>query len=89
VKGNIVARGSRILTTTGFDAGTVEDVMFDGESGILEGVETSRGWIAGDRLEALGSYASCRSTNDSPAYPDRGRRRRVALRCALCTEARS
>lgn len=32
VKGNTQARGSRVLTTTAFSAGTVEDVMFDGRT---------------------------------------------------------
>lgn len=57
VKGNIKARGSRVLTTTGFVVGTVQDVLFDGATGLLTAIETDHGRIDADRLQSLGSYA--------------------------------
>lgn len=57
VKGKIAAVGSRVLSTAGFEIGTVEDVMFDTGTGELTGVLTEGGRIAADRLRSLGSYA--------------------------------
>ncbi len=57
VKGNIVARKTRVLTTEGFELGTVEDVMFDTATGQLTGAVTTEGRIDGSRFRSLGSYA--------------------------------
>lgn len=57
VKGKIAARGSRILDTNGFERGTVEDVMFDSETGRLTGVLSTEGQLSADALHSLGSYA--------------------------------
>ncbi len=57
VKGKIVLRGARVLTTGGFEIGTVEDASFDQESGEITGVRTDQGSITGDRLRSIGSYA--------------------------------
>lgn len=57
VKGSVVLRGTRVLSTEGFDLGTVDDVMFDPESGDITGVLTEGGRIEAARLRAIGSYA--------------------------------
>ena len=57
VKGNIVARKTRVLTTDGFERGTVEDVMFDTDTGELTGALTTEGHLDGSRFRSLGSYA--------------------------------
>jgi uncharacterized protein YrrD len=57
VKGNVDALGSRVLLTTGFEAGTVVDVEFDTDSGDLTNVRTEKETFDGDRLVSLGSYA--------------------------------
>lgn len=57
VKGKVAALGSRVLTTTGFDVGTVVDVEFDTDSGALRAVRTDTDTFSGDRLRSLGSYA--------------------------------
>lgn len=57
VKGKIVARDTRVLDTNGFEQGTVDDVMFDPDSGSLTGVLTTNGHVDASRLRALGSYA--------------------------------
>lgn len=57
VKGKVAALGSRVLTTTGFDAGTVVDVEFDLGSGELTSVRTDTATFGADRLRSLGSYA--------------------------------
>lgn len=57
VKGKIVARKTRVLTTHGFELGTVEDVMFDTATGQLTGVLTTEGHLDGSRFRSLGSYA--------------------------------
>lgn len=57
IKGKVVARGTRVLDTNGFEHGTVDDVMFDAASGALTGVLTSEGHIGADALRSLGSYA--------------------------------
>lgn len=57
VKGKVVLRGSRVLTTTGFLAGAVEDVRFAPESGELTEILTDQGSLDIARVCALGSYA--------------------------------
>lgn len=57
VKGKIIARGSRILDTNGFERGTVEDVMFDSATGRLTGVLSTQGQLSAASLRSLGSYA--------------------------------
>jgi len=57
VKGKIAARGSRVLDTNGFERGTVEDVLFDRETGRLTGVVSTEGHLRADSLRSLGSYA--------------------------------
>ena len=57
VKGKVAALGSRVLTTDGFDAGTVVDVEFDTGSGDLTSVRTGTDTFGADRLRSLGSYA--------------------------------
>jgi uncharacterized protein YrrD len=57
VRGKVSALGSRVLTTTGFDAGTVVDVEFDTGSGELTAVRTDTDTFSRDRLRSLGSYA--------------------------------
>lgn len=57
VKGKVAALGSRVLTTDGFDAGTVVDVEFDTGSGDLTAVRTDTDTFSGDRLRSLGSFA--------------------------------
>ncbi len=57
IKGKIVARGSRILDTNGFERGTVDDVMFDSETGQLTGVLSTQGHLSATSLRSLGSYA--------------------------------
>ena len=57
VKGKIVARGSRVLDTNGFERGTVEDVMFDPATGQLTGVLSTEGQLSAESLRSLGSYA--------------------------------
>lgn len=57
VKGKIVARDTRVLDSAGFEQGTVEDVMFDTESGELTGALTTQGHIDAARFRSLGSYA--------------------------------
>lgn len=58
VKGNITLRGTRILTTTGFEVGTVKDVVFDTDSGELTEATTPDGRrIDASSFTAIGSYA--------------------------------
>lgn len=57
VKGNITLQGTRVLTTAGFEAGTVDNVMFDTDSGQITGATTTEGRVDADRFKALGSYA--------------------------------
>ncbi len=57
VKGNIVARNTRVLDTDGFEQGTVEDVMFDATTGQITGALTTQGHLDGSRFRSLGSYA--------------------------------
>lgn len=57
VKGDISLRGARVLSTTGFEAGTVDDVRFDPASGELTEIVTDQGSIDVERVRALGSYA--------------------------------
>lgn len=57
VKGKVVARGTRVLDTNGFEHGTVDDVMFDPATGNVTGVRTSLGQHDATRLRSLGSYA--------------------------------
>ena len=57
VKGSVVLRGTRVLSTEGFELGTVDDVMFDPESGDITAVLTEGGRIEAARLRAIGSYA--------------------------------
>ncbi len=57
VKGNISARGSRVLTTHGFEHGRVDDVEFDPATGELTAVETSEGRVEASAIRSLGSYA--------------------------------
>lgn len=57
VKGNVVVRSSRVLRTDGTEAGSVEDVMFDVESGELTGALTTEGHIHASVFRSIGSYA--------------------------------
>ena len=58
VKGHIRARGTRVLTTDGFDVGKVSDVTFDGATGELTGIVVNKkDLVSADRLISLGSYA--------------------------------
>ncbi|MCB1026718.1 MAG: PRC-barrel domain-containing protein [Microthrixaceae bacterium] len=57
VKGRVTMRGSRVLDTSGFELGTVEDVSFDSESGALVAVRTTDGEVDASHLCSLGSYA--------------------------------
>ncbi len=57
VKGSVTMLGTRVLTVGGRAVGTVTDVEFDTDSGIVVGVATDQGRIEPDRLRSLGSYA--------------------------------
>ncbi len=57
IKGKVVARGSRVLDTNGFEHGTVDNVMFDAATGELTGVLTTAGHIRSEAMRSLGSYA--------------------------------
>lgn len=57
VKGQIAMRGSRILTTHGFEDGTVDDATFDASTGAITAVTGTNGTIDGSRLRSLGTYA--------------------------------
>lgn len=57
VKGRAGAVGARLLLTTGFEAGTVSDVVFDPDTGGVVSVATDQGVVGVDRLRSLGSYA--------------------------------
>lgn len=50
-------RGRRVLSTAGFELGTVDDVMFDAGTGAIVSVSTATETIAADRLQSVGSYA--------------------------------
>ncbi len=50
--------GRRVLTTTGEDLGTVDDVDFDPETGRLMTLTLGSAAIAGERLIGIGSYAA-------------------------------
>lgn len=56
-RGNIVLLGTRVLSTEGFELGTVDDAMFDPDSGDITGILTDAGHIGPERLRSLGSYA--------------------------------
>jgi sporulation protein YlmC with PRC-barrel domain len=49
--------GLRILTETGDGLGTVQDVVFEPETGRLEVIRTAHGDLPADRLLGLGDYA--------------------------------
>ncbi|MCW2497994.1 PRC-barrel domain-containing protein [Jatrophihabitans sp.] len=49
--------GKRVLLTTGDEAGVVDDVEFDPESGLITTLVLSGGEVAGERLLGIGSYA--------------------------------
>ncbi|MEU0248222.1 PRC-barrel domain-containing protein [Streptomyces sp. NPDC006235] len=49
--------GARILTETGDGLGTVQDVVFEPETGRIEAVRTAHGDLPADRLVGLGDYA--------------------------------
>ncbi|OUC94979.1 PRC-barrel domain-containing protein [Streptomyces swartbergensis] len=49
--------GLRILTETGYELGTVQDVVFEPETGRIEAVRTAHGDLPADRLLGLGDYA--------------------------------
>ncbi|MFH9009497.1 PRC-barrel domain-containing protein [Streptomyces afghaniensis] len=49
--------GLRILTETGDGLGTVQDVVFEPETGRLEAIRTAHGDLPADRLLGLGDYA--------------------------------
>ena len=57
VKGKLAVRGSRVLDTSGFELGTVEDVSFDSETGELVTIRATSGEVDASRLCSLGSYA--------------------------------
>ena len=58
VKGDIRARGTKVLTTAGYDVGKVHDVMFDGASGEIVGMMVGKKTLVpADRMRSLGSYA--------------------------------
>ncbi|WP_030230674.1 MULTISPECIES: PRC-barrel domain-containing protein [unclassified Streptomyces] len=49
--------GLRILSETGDQLGTVQDVVFEPETGRIEAVRTVHGDLPADRLLGLGEYA--------------------------------
>ncbi|GGY34027.1 PRC-barrel domain-containing protein [Streptomyces djakartensis] len=49
--------GLRILAETGDQLGTVQDVVFEPETGRIEAVRTVQGDLPADRLLGLGEYA--------------------------------
>ncbi|EFL29843.1 conserved hypothetical protein [Streptomyces viridochromogenes DSM 40736] len=49
--------GLRILAETGDQLGTVQDVVFEPETGRIEAVRTAQGDLPADRLLGLGDYA--------------------------------
>jgi sporulation protein YlmC with PRC-barrel domain len=49
--------GLRILTETGDGLGTVQDVVFEPETGRIEAIRTAHGDLPADRLLGLGDYA--------------------------------
>ncbi|MDQ0753647.1 uncharacterized protein YrrD [Streptomyces africanus] len=49
--------GVRILTETGDGLGTVQDVVFEPETGRIEAIRTAHGDLPADRLLGLGDYA--------------------------------
>ncbi|MEU1853561.1 PRC-barrel domain-containing protein [Streptomyces sp. NPDC019990] len=49
--------GLRILAETGDQIGTVQDVVFEPETGRIEAVRTVRGDLPADQLLGLGDYA--------------------------------
>ena len=57
VKGVVTMLGTRVLTVDGREVGTVTDVEFDTDSGVVVSVVTDQGPIEPDRLRSLGSYA--------------------------------
>ncbi len=57
-KGDIKARGSKVLTTEGYEVGKVHDVMFDGSTGEIVGIMVGKKTLVpAERLRSLGSYA--------------------------------
>lgn len=57
VKGVVTMLGTRVLAVDGREVGTVTDVEFDTDSGVVVRVVTDQGPIEPDRLRSLGSYA--------------------------------
>lgn len=57
-KGAIDILGARVLTTSGFEVGAVEDVHFDETAGEIVSVLTTRGdTVNASSIVSLGSYA--------------------------------
>ena len=50
-------RGARVLSTAGFELGSVDDVSFDAGTGALISVSTGTDTITADRFSSIGSYA--------------------------------
>jgi len=49
--------GRRVLTSSGDDIGTVDDVEFDADTGAITSLLLAAGDVAGARLVGVGSYA--------------------------------
>jgi sporulation protein YlmC with PRC-barrel domain len=49
--------GLRILTETGVELGTVQDVVFEPETGRIEAVRTAHGDLPAEHMLGLGDYA--------------------------------
>jgi uncharacterized protein YrrD len=56
-KGKMSVRGSRVLTTLGFECGEAEDVSFDTETGLITSISTTQGQVDVSRVRSCGSYA--------------------------------
>ncbi|MDQ1397663.1 MAG: hypothetical protein QOG64_2922 [Acidimicrobiaceae bacterium] len=55
--GKLDLLGKRVLTDRGFTAGTVTDIVFEAETGMVTEIRTESGPIAAERLRGAGSYA--------------------------------
>lgn len=66
--------GKRVITEDGFDAGIVEDLTFDADSGQVGQLVLDRGELPGGRLLGVGSFAVVVRSGDgsarTPRHPD-------------------
>ncbi len=63
------AIGKRVLSTTGDELGTVDDIEFDPDTGTITALVLADGQVPGVRLVGIGSYAVIVQAESQPTPP--------------------